>query len=132
MASSRRPLVQFKAGRCVREGSTNKVVPDSTKGLVYMEEEEGLMHFYWKNRTSNSVEDDLILFPGDAELKMVPECTTGRVVVLQFKSSSQKLFFWLQDASTSKDQTILQQVNALINQGQDDPGQYMDEDISME
>jgi hypothetical protein len=22
-----------------------------------MEEEEGLMHFYWKNRTSNSVED---------------------------------------------------------------------------
>jgi hypothetical protein len=63
---------------------------------------------------------------------MVPECTTGRVVVLQFKSSSQKLFFWLQDASTSKDQTILQQVNALINQGQDDPGQYMDEDVSME
>ncbi|KAG0241295.1 adhesion regulating molecule 1 [Mortierella sp. GBA43] len=97
-----------------------------------MEDEDGLMHFYWKNRTSNSTEDDLILFPGDAEFKLVPECTTGRVVVLSFKSSAQKHFFWLQDASTAKDQTVLQQVNALINQGQDDPASFIDEDVNME
>ncbi|KAG0287252.1 adhesion regulating molecule 1 [Dissophora globulifera] len=133
MASSRAPLLQFKAGRCFREGDTNTVQPDPTKGLVYMEEEDGLMHFYWKNRTTNTVDDDLILFPGDAELKSVPECTTGRVVMLRFKSSSQKLFFWLQEVNTDRDHIILQQANALISQGEEDgAGNFEDEDVNME
>ncbi|KAF8995867.1 hypothetical protein BGZ52_011635, partial [Haplosporangium bisporale] len=71
---------------------------------------------------------DLILFPGDAELIAVPQCTTGRVLVLQFKSSSQKLFFWLQEANADRDQIILQQANALINQNEDGN----DEDVLME
>ncbi|KAF9999049.1 adhesion regulating molecule 1 [Entomortierella chlamydospora] len=132
MASTSSPLLQFKAGRCFREGTTNIVQPDSTKGLVYMDKEDDLLHFYWKNRTTNAVVDDLILFPGDAELKTVPECTTGRVVMLQFKSSSQKLFFWLQEANTDRDQIILQQANALISQGQEETGQFEDEDVTME
>ncbi|KAF8978626.1 hypothetical protein BGZ46_006269 [Entomortierella lignicola] len=98
-----------------------------------MEKDDDLMHFYWKNRTTNTVDDDLILFPGDAELKIVPECTTGRVLMLQFKSSSQKLFYWLQEANADRDQIILQQANSLINQGQDDEaGQFGDEDVTME
>ncbi|KAG0078144.1 adhesion regulating molecule 1, partial [Podila epicladia] len=96
--------------------------------LVYMDEEDGLMHFYWKNRDTNTVDDDLILFPGDAELVTVPQCTTGRVLVLQFKSSSQKLFFWLQEANADRDQIILQQANALINQNEEGN----DEDVLME
>ncbi|KAF9963532.1 hypothetical protein BGZ65_002552 [Modicella reniformis] len=131
MASTRPPLLQFKAGRCFRDGSTNTILPDPTKGLVYMEEEDGLMHFYWKNRATNTVDDDLILFPGDAELTVVPECTTGRVLVLQFKSSSQKLFFWLQEATTVLDHIVVQQANALINR-LDDGSEYMEEDINME
>ncbi|KAF9178711.1 adhesion regulating molecule 1 [Haplosporangium sp. Z 767] len=132
MASGRQSLLQFKAGRCEREGNTDTVNPDPTKGLVYMEEEDGLMHFYWKNRTTDTVVEDLILFPGDAELITVPECTTGRVVMLKFKSSSQKLFFWLQEANTDRDQIILQQANALINQGMDDEGGQFDDDVVME
>ncbi|KAK3823710.1 MAG: Adrm1b protein [Linnemannia elongata] len=116
---SSKTLLQFKAGRCFRDGATNTVKPDATKGLVYMEEEEGLLHFFWKNRATNSVEDDLILFPGDAELLKVDECTTGRVLVLKFKSSSQKLFFWLQESNADRDQIVLQQANTLINQGGD-------------
>jgi hypothetical protein len=108
-------LLQFKAGRCFRDGNTNTVKPDATKGyfllllcshthtlslslcaslilfactlplwlsrdnffensttlththyllftlyvasLVYMEEEDGLLHFFWRNRTTNAVED---------------------------------------------------------------------------
>ncbi|KAG9320161.1 hypothetical protein KVV02_004298 [Mortierella alpina] len=100
--------------------------------LVYMDEEDGLMHFYWKNRTTNTLDDDLILFPGDAELVRVPECTTGRVIMLKFKSSSQKLFFWLQEVNTDRDGIILQQANALINQGMEEAGQYEDEDAVME
>ncbi|KAF9094197.1 adhesion regulating molecule 1 [Mortierella sp. AD031] len=123
-------LLQFKAGRCFRDGTTNTVKPDATKGLVYMEEEDGLLHFFWKNRTTNTVEDDLILFPGDAELLKVDECTTGRVLVLKFKSSSQKLFFWLQEPNADRDQIVLQQANSLINQGAD--GGFGDEDVNME
>ncbi|KAG0073827.1 hypothetical protein BKA57DRAFT_450429 [Linnemannia elongata] len=123
-------LLQFKAGRCFRDGTTNTVKPDATKGLVYMEEEDGLLHFFWKNRTTNLVEDDLILFPGDAELLKVDECTTGRVVVLKFKSSSQKLFFWLQESNADRDQIVLQQANTLINQGGD--GGFGDDDVNME
>ncbi|KAF9131298.1 hypothetical protein BGX30_013149 [Mortierella sp. GBA39] len=123
-------LLQFKAGRCFRDGTTNTVKPDATKGLVYMEEEDGLLHFFWKNRTTSSVEDDLILFPGDAELLKVDECTTGRVLVLKFKSSSQKLFFWLQESNSDRDQIVLQQANTLINQGSD--GGFGDDDVNME
>ncbi|KAG0366165.1 MAG: hypothetical protein J3R72DRAFT_61966 [Linnemannia gamsii] len=123
-------LLQFKAGRCFRDGTTNTVKPDATKGLVYMEEEDGLLHFFWKNRTTNTVEDDLILFPGDAELLKVDECTTGRVLVLKFKSSSQKLFFWLQESNADRDQIVLTQANSLINQGVE--GGFGDEDVSME
>ncbi|KAG0040007.1 adhesion regulating molecule 1 [Podila clonocystis] len=125
---SKNHLLQFKAGRCFRDGTTDTVKPDATKGLVYMDEEDGLMHFYWKNRDTNTVDDDLILFPGDAELLTVPQCTTGRVLVLQFKSSSQKLFFWLQEGNADRDQIILQQANALINQNEEGN----DEDVLME
>ncbi|KAG0060918.1 hypothetical protein BGZ89_011869 [Linnemannia elongata] len=133
MASATKlPLLEFKAGRCFRTTGTNIVKPDPAKGLVYLEEEDGLMHFFWKNRTSGEIEDDLILFPGDAELIAVPQCTTGRVVMLQFKSSSQKLFYWLQEASTARDQIILQHVNSLIHSQEDDEEEYMDDDAAME
>ena len=39
---------------------------------------------------------DLIIFPDDIEFKHVPQCTTGRVYLLKFKSSSRKFFFWMQ------------------------------------
>ncbi|KAG0278267.1 hypothetical protein BGZ95_004343 [Linnemannia exigua] len=132
MASATKlPLLEFKAGRCFRTTGTDTVKPDPTKGLVYLEEEDGLMHFFWKNRISGEIEDDLILFPGDAELIAVPQCTTGRVVMLQFKSSSQKLFYWLQEVSTARDQIILQHVNSLIH-SQEDEEEYLDEDAAME
>ncbi|KAG0052424.1 hypothetical protein BGZ83_002637 [Gryganskiella cystojenkinii] len=123
-------LLEFKAGRCFRDGATNTVKPDPTKGLVYMDEEDGLMHFYWKNRTTKEVEEDLILFPGDAEVIAVPQCTTGRVVMLQFKSSSEKKFFWLQEINSDRDTILLHEANSLINQGQDET--YDDEDVTME
>ncbi|KAF9114499.1 hypothetical protein BGX27_010649 [Mortierella sp. AM989] len=134
MAATGKPhLLEFKAGRCFRTTGTDTVKPDPTKGLVYLDEEDGLMHFYWKNRETDEISDDLILFSGDADFISVPQCTTGRVVMLQFKSSSQKLFYWLQDANTDRDQFILQQVNTLIHSQEDeDNEEYLDEDIAME
>lgn len=52
--------------------------------------------------------------------------------MLQFKSSSQKLFYWLQEASTARDQIILQHVNSLIHSQEDDEEEYLDDDAAME
>lgn len=60
------------------------VHPDTRKGLLYVyQAEDGLIHFCWKNRTTNKVEDDLIIFPDDCEFKRVEQCKTGRVYLLK-------------------------------------------------
>ncbi|KAI8368302.1 proteasome complex subunit Rpn13 ubiquitin receptor-domain-containing protein [Radiomyces spectabilis] len=117
--TDRRPshLVQFNAGKCIREG--NMLKPDLRKGLVYMDQSnDQLMHFYWKERKASQPEEDLIIFPDEAELVRVPECTTGRVYLLKFKSSSQRMFFWMQNANTDKDDQLVERVNKLINNPQ--------------
>lgn len=111
--------VEFKAGKLKRDGETNWLKPDERKGLVYMDQgDDQLMHLYWKDRKSNVVEDDLILFPEEAEFVRVDQCTTGRVFLLNFKSSSLKLFFWMQDAKDDKDDENATKVNRLINDPQ--------------
>lgn len=74
-----------------------------------------LTHFCWKDRTSGNVEDDLIIFPDDCEFKRVEQCKDGRVFLLKFKSSNRKLFFWLQESGTDKDDEYCRKVNELLN-----------------
>ena len=74
-------------------------------------------HFCWKDRTSGKVEDDLMVFPNDAEMVPVPQCTTGRVVLLKFKEGNKKLFFWMQepDSKKDKDEDLIKKVNEALN-----------------
>lgn len=109
-----RHLVEFRAGRMNMVGKM--VHPDARKGLVYMyQAEDGLIHFCWKDRTTGNVEDDLIIFPDDCEFKRIEACKTGRVFLLKFKSSSRKLFFWLQEPKTEKDDEWCRRVNEVMN-----------------
>ncbi|KAI9303590.1 proteasome complex subunit Rpn13 ubiquitin receptor-domain-containing protein [Cunninghamella echinulata] len=122
--SAQRPshLVQFNAGKCIRENNTIK--PDLRKGVVYMDQSsDQLMHFYWKERKATEPEEDLIIFPDEAEMVKVEECTTGRVYLLKFKSSNEKLFFWMQNKNDEKDEELVNKVNRLIN----DPQSVIDE-----
>ncbi|KAG0749002.1 hypothetical protein G6F62_000693 [Rhizopus arrhizus] len=116
-------LVEFNAGKCIREGSMLK--PDTRKGVIYLEQgDDQLLHFYWKERKHNvEPEDDFIIFPEEAELVRVEQCTTGRVYVLKFKSSSQKQFYWMQNKNDEKDSEIVRKVNQTIN----DPSSASDE-----
>lgn len=107
-------LVEFKAGRMNLKGKM--VHPDKRKGLVYVyQSEDSLMHFCWKDRSNGIVEDDLMIFPDDIEIKRVPQCTTGRVFLMRFKSSNKKFFFWMQETDTEKDEKLWKKVNDLLN-----------------
>jgi 26S proteasome regulatory subunit N13 len=98
-----------------------------------------LLHFCWKPRSSPEPEDDLIIIPGDARLVPYTECTTGRVMVLKFSSSSQRHFFWIQSKSESpagelghwsaRDMKWVERINAALN-GADDEDEEMG-DIGM-
>lgn len=121
-----RSLLEFRAGKMKLNGTT--VSADTRKGLVYVKMEDGLLHFCWKDRKSGEIVDvssslsvmhttkslstfqDFIIFPGDAELKRVSQCTTGRVVLLKFKDSSRKFFYWLQEPKDDKDEDYLKKV----------------------
>uniref|UniRef100_A0A336LMR4 Proteasomal ubiquitin receptor ADRM1 homolog n=1 Tax=Culicoides sonorensis TaxID=179676 RepID=A0A336LMR4_CULSO len=109
-----RHLVEFRAGRMNMAGKM--VHPDSRKGLVYLyQSDDQLIHFCWKDRTTGNVEDDLIIFPDDCEFKKVEQCKTGRVFLLRFKSSNRKLFFWMQEPKTDKDDEWCRRINEVMN-----------------
>lgn len=51
-------VLAFKAGRAFRREGTNIVEPSPTKGAIYLTNgEDGLLHFIWKNRTTNIIEE---------------------------------------------------------------------------
>merc|ERR1719273_638773 len=77
--------------------------------------DDQLMHFKWKDRTTSTIEDDLIIFPDDVEFKKVSQCTTGRVFILKFKSTTRKLFFWMQEPKDDKDEEFCKKVNDFLN-----------------
>ncbi|KAJ4922916.1 hypothetical protein JOQ06_022589 [Pogonophryne albipinna] len=58
---------------------------------------------------------DLIIFPDDCEFKRVSQCTTGRVFVLKFKAGSKRLFFWMQEPKSEKDEEHCRKVNEFLN-----------------
>lgn len=112
--SQSKNLVECKAGKMTLKGKM--VHPDKRKGLLYVyQSDDSLMHFCWKDRQAGTVEDDLIIFPDDCEFKRVAQCTTGRVYVLKFKSSSRKFFFWLQEPKTDKDDENTRRINEVLN-----------------
>ncbi|XP_052225982.1 proteasomal ubiquitin receptor ADRM1-like isoform X1 [Dreissena polymorpha] len=112
--SQSKNLVEFRAGKMHMKGKM--VHADKRKGLVYVHQsDDSLMHFCWKDRTTGSVEDDLIIFPDDIEFKHVKQCTTGRVFVLKFKSSTRKFFFWMQEPKSDKDEEYSKKVNEYLN-----------------
>lgn len=107
-------MVEFRAGRMNMVGKM--VNPDSRKGMVYLyQAEDQLIHFCWKDRSNGKVEDDLIIFPDDCEFKRIDQCKTGRVFLLKFKSSSRRLFFWMQEPKTDKDEEYCRRVNDIMN-----------------
>ncbi|KAG6335969.1 hypothetical protein ID866_3122 [Astraeus odoratus] len=114
-------LLAFKAGRSFRRPNTNLVDANPTKGAIVLANgEDGLLHFFWKERPNGRVHEDLILFPGDATLEKVSQERSGRTYVLRFESSDQKHF----DASSARDAELVSNLNRLL----EDPSAPLDWD----
>ncbi|KAF5338990.1 hypothetical protein D9611_008759 [Ephemerocybe angulata] len=107
-------LLAFKAGRAFRRDGSNIVEADPAKGAILLTNgDDGLLHFIWKNRETDVSEEDLIIFPTDATFTKVDQ-SNGRVYVLKFSSSNQRHFFWMQDASSARDDEFANNVNGVL------------------
>ncbi|KIJ61122.1 hypothetical protein HYDPIDRAFT_97328 [Hydnomerulius pinastri MD-312] len=110
-----RTRIAFKAGRSFRRAGTNFVDASPEKGAIeILPAEDGLIRFVWKERATGNIREDLILFPGDAVLEKVTQAPGGRTYVLKFESSDQRHFFWMQDASTRRDDEFVRHVNRIL------------------
>merc|ERR1719217_699753 len=83
------------------------------------------MHLTWKDRTNQTVEDDLIIFQGDATIRHLPQCKDGYVMLLEFTQTKRKLFFWSQERrkkgldfskpeDVSKEKALLEKANRAL------------------
>ena len=118
-------LFEMQCGKATLAGST--VTADPRKGLLSLKKsEDGLMHLVWKDRTSNAVDEDLIVFPGDATLRHLAQCQDGYVMLLEFTQTKRKLFFWSQERrkkglefsnpeDISKEKALLEKANRALN-----------------
>merc|ERR1711871_108281 len=107
-------LVEVRAGLMTRTGTT--VTSDKRKGFARLfKGPDQILHFGWKERKKSELELDLMLFPGDAEVFMLPQPpATGRCFALRFKTSSGIHFFWLQDPKAEKDEQLMKDMNKAL------------------
>ncbi|ODQ64124.1 hypothetical protein NADFUDRAFT_27645 [Nadsonia fulvescens var. elongata DSM 6958] len=142
-------LLTFKAGKVRYDETTKRATPLAGKGLVtvaHHEEDATFVSLVWERRGPGAVDshdgseeterEELLLFPGDAQWVHCKKCTTGRVFALKFKSSGDRLLFWLQEDNgqaepgtlSAADNEISAVLNSLLNVLEENDGN----DIVME
>ncbi|KAJ9096865.1 hypothetical protein QFC20_006333 [Naganishia adeliensis] len=103
------PMLSYKAGRAVRRSDdSNWVDPIPEKGTLQFE----LM-------------DDLAQL-NDVTVEKVASDTTGRTYVFKFSSSDQRLFYWFQDADSSKYDRFARNINVFLQNPDSFPGESIE------
>ncbi|KAG5458410.1 MAG: hypothetical protein BJ554DRAFT_1365 [Olpidium bornovanus] len=98
-----------------RDGRSTSQLRLSSRSVPFDRQgDDELLHFYWKDVASDVTEDDYVVFPDDAVLERVP-LANQRVFVLLFKSSCERILFWMQEPKADQDDEILARINVLIN-----------------
>lgn len=112
---SARVLVSFKAGKMNREGSTVTADPRRGRLELVLMPEDSLTHLLWRPRgLSAAPEDDLIIFPGEAEFARV-RSTPDRVFVLKWRGADTRMFFWMQHTNADEDQGFVDTINMHLS-----------------
>jgi 26S proteasome regulatory subunit N13 len=116
-------LVSFNAGKMTAKASANgkfTVTPQLEKGKVCLSRgDDQLLHFQWVDRQTGASPEDFIIFPDDAHFAKVDTGRPGdRVYILQYKNSSRRFFFWMQNKDASRDEELVKKVNECMNSAQ--------------
>uniref|UniRef100_K3XBB6 Uncharacterized protein n=1 Tax=Globisporangium ultimum (strain ATCC 200006 / CBS 805.95 / DAOM BR144) TaxID=431595 RepID=K3XBB6_GLOUD len=119
-AAGRNELVSFNAGKMVVKPTANGkflITPDLKKGKICLSRgDDQLLHFQWMDRQSGTSPEDFIIFPDDASFSKVDTGREGdRVFLLQYKNSSRRFFFWMQNKDSSRDDELVKKVNDCMN-----------------
>ncbi|CAH0492035.1 unnamed protein product [Peronospora farinosa] len=122
-SAGRNELVSFNAGKMTVKPTTNGkflVIPQLEKGKIcLLRGDDQLLHFQWMDRQTGASPEDFIIFPDDAHFAKVD---TGRpkdrVYILQYKNSSRRFFFWMQNKDASRDEELVKKVNDAMNNAQ--------------
>ncbi|DBA03106.1 TPA: hypothetical protein N0F65_003353 [Lagenidium giganteum] len=118
--SRRNELVSFNAGKMVVKQQSNGkflVSPDLKKGKICLTRgDDQLLHFQWVDRLTGATPEDFIIFPDDASFSKVDTGrAVDRVLLLQYKNSSRRFFFWMQHKDSSRDDELVKKVNDCMN-----------------
>ncbi|TYZ53522.1 hypothetical protein PybrP1_008983 [[Pythium] brassicae (nom. inval.)] len=118
--AGRNELVAFNAGKMTVAPAANGkflITPDLKKGRISLSRgDDQLLHFQWTDRQSGSSPEDFIIFPDDATFSKVDTGRAGdRVLLLQYKNSSRRFFFWMQNKDSTRDDELVKKVNDCMN-----------------
>ncbi|CCI10301.1 unnamed protein product [Albugo candida] len=119
-ASGKREIVSFNAGKMHTKPTNNGkvlVTPDMKKGKICLYKgEDQLVHFQWLDRQTGVSQEDVIIFPEEATFSRV---NTGRehdrVYLLQYKNSSRRFFYWMQNKDALRDSEVTKRLNDAMN-----------------
>ncbi|KAG7393087.1 hypothetical protein PHYPSEUDO_012422 [Phytophthora pseudosyringae] len=121
--AGRNELVSFNAGKMTVKPAANGkflVTPQLEKGKVCLSRgDDQLLHFQWVDRQTGASPEDFIIFPDDAHFAKVDTGRpSDRVYILQYKNSSRRFFFWMQNKDASRDAELVKKVNDSMNNAQ--------------
>ncbi|CAN6656030.1 hypothetical protein TRVA0_028S01552 [Trichomonascus vanleenenianus] len=141
-------VVSFKAGRVEFDEEAKTAIPKKGQGQVTITknpDDPSLFSFDWEPRgkykqTIADQKEELLLFPGDATWEHVKECDSGRVFALTFKSSGQRLLFWMQAPNeqgevhelTAEDKQIAEKISSILDESNlEEEEDEEDEDVEL-
>jgi len=92
---------------------------DTRKGKVQVVRgDDTLTHLQWVDRSTGEVVDDTIVFPEEAKFQPMPN---PRCYMLKFaEEMDRNMYFWMQEAKTENDASLVAQVNRAIEAVPDD------------
>jgi len=110
-------IAEIRCGRMNMNSETHMVEPEVEKGLLYVHRsrDDMLVHLCWKNRNSDAVLDDMIIFEGDCTVKKIKQLPEHRVFFVKINELGTRKFYWFQHTDGEKDEQLIKDLNFAIN-----------------
>lgn len=110
-------IAEIRCGRMNMKQDSGMVEPELEKGLLYVHRsrEDMLVHLCWKNRKSDSVLDDLIVFEGDCSVKHIKQLPEHRVFFVKMNQNNERKFYWFQHTDKETDEALIGDLHEALN-----------------